>query len=91
MTEKKPYSPPQLYEVPLDQNQAILTACSLTTMSVAAGALFGTGCRVNGNCETAMCAGGGAGGGGSAGGCKQSSIGLVFCGVTCHDQGVRTS
>ena len=85
MTEKKPYSPPQLYEVPLDQNQAILTACSLTTMSVAAGALFGTGCRVNGNCETAMC------GGGSPGGCKKSSLGLVFCGVTCHDSGVRAS
>ena len=33
MTEKKPYSPPQLYEVTLDQEQAILTACSLTTMT----------------------------------------------------------
>ena len=84
MTEKKPYSPPQLYEVTLDQEQAILTACSLTTMSVAAG--VGTnGCRVSGNCETAMC------GGGSAGGCKRSSLGLVFCGVTCHDSGIRAS
>ena len=84
MTEKKPYSPPQLYEVTLDQEQAILTACSLTTMTIAAG--VGTnGCRVNGRCETAMC------GGGSAGGCKRSNLGLVFCGVTCHDMGIRAS
>jgi hypothetical protein len=84
MAEKKFYSPPQLYEVTLDQEQAILTACSLTTMSIAAGAGL-NGCRVNGNCETAMC------GGGSVGGCKRSSLGLVFCGVTCHDSGVRAS
>ena len=84
MTEKKPYSPPQLYEVTLDQEQAILTACSLTTMSIAAGT--GTnGCRVNGRCETAMC------GAGSAGGCKRSSLGLVCCGETCHDSGNRAS
>ncbi|MBI3355405.1 MAG: hypothetical protein HY038_01280 [Nitrospirae bacterium] len=83
MTEKKSYSPPQLYEVTLDQEQAILTACSLTTVSVAAGA--GTnGCRVNGRCESPMC-------GGSAGGCKRSSLVLVCGGVTCHDSGVRAS
>jgi hypothetical protein len=83
MTEKKTYSTPVLYEVPLDHEQAILTACSLTTMSVAAG--NGTnGCRVNGRCESAMC-------GGSAGGCKRSSLGLVCSGVTCHDSGVRAS
>jgi hypothetical protein len=84
MTEKKTYSTPVLYEVPLDHEQAILTACSLTTMSVAAGAGL-NGCRANGRCETAMC------GGGSVGGCKRSSLGLVFCGVTCHDSGVRAS
>jgi len=83
MTEKKPYSPPQLYEVTLDQEQAILTACSLTTVSIAAGT--GTnGCRVNGRCESASC-------GGSAGGCKRSSIALVCSGVTCHDMGNRAS
>lgn len=83
MTEKKPYSPPQLYEVTLDQEQAILTACSLTTVSIAAGT--GTnGCRVNGRCESAMC-------GGSAGGCKRSNIALVCSGVTCHDSGNRAS
>ena len=84
MTEKKTYSTPVLYEVPLDHEQAILTACSLTTMSAAAGALIGTGCRVNGRCESAMC-------GGSAGGCKQSSLALVCGGVTCHDMGTRAS
>ena len=80
MTEKKPYSPPQLYEVTLDQEQAILTACSLTTMSIAAGAGV-NGCRVNGLCEPP----------GSAGGCKRSSVAFVVMGVTCHDSGVRAS
>ena len=84
MAEKKSYSPPQLYEVTLDQEQAILTACSLTTMTIAAGVGV-VGCRVNGNCEGPMC------GGGSAGGCKRSTLGLVFCGVTCHDSGTRAS
>ena len=83
MTEKKLYSPPQLYEVTLDQEQAILTACSLTTMSVAAGAGL-NGCRANGVCESAMC-------GGSAGGCKRSSLALMCGGQTCHDSGVRAS
>jgi hypothetical protein len=83
MTEKKPYSPPQLYEVTLDQEQAILTACSLTATSIAAGT--GTnGCRVNGRCESAMC-------GGTAGGCKRSNIALVCGGQTCHDMGTRAS
>ena len=84
MTEKKTFSTPVLYEVPLDHEQAILTACSLTTMSIAAGVGM-NGCRTSGRCETAMC------GGGSPGGCKRSSLGAVFCGVTCHDSGVRSS
>lgn len=80
MTEKKPYSSPQLYKVTLDQEQAILTACSLTTMSIAAG--IGTnGCRTSGACEPP----------GSAGGCKRSSVALVVMGVTCHDMGIRAS
>lgn len=33
MNEKKPYSPPELYRVELDQEQAILSACSLRTSS----------------------------------------------------------
>ena len=81
MTEKKTYSTPVLYEVPLDHEQAILTACSLTTMSAAAGALIGTGCRVSGKCEPP----------GSAGGCKRSNVALVVSGVTCHDMGIRAS
>jgi hypothetical protein len=83
MTERKPYSPPVLYEVPLDHEQAILTACSLTTMSVAAGVGM-NGCRTSGRCESAMC-------GGSPGGCKRSSLALACGGVTCHDSGVRSS
>ena len=81
MAEKKHYSPPQLYEVTLDQEQAILTACSLSAgASIAAG--VGTmGCRVNGRCEPP----------GSAGGCKRSSVALVVSGVTCHDMGIRAS
>ena len=31
MNEKKAYVSPQLFEVPLDQDQAILTACSTAT------------------------------------------------------------
>ena len=83
MIEKKTYSTPVLYEVPLDHEQAILTACSLTTMAVAAGIGL-NGCRVSGRCETKAC-------GGSAGGCKRSSLALVCGGVTCHDSGVRAS
>jgi hypothetical protein len=85
MTERKPYSSPILYEVPLDHEQAILTACSLTTMAVAAGIGL-NGCRVNGRCETNV-----AGCTGSPGGCKRSSVGLTCMGVTCHDSGVRAS
>jgi hypothetical protein len=80
MTDKKPYSSPQLYEVPLDQEQAILTACSLTTMSIAAG-VGANGCRASGICEPP----------GSAGGCKRSNVALVSMGVTCHDMGIRAS
>ena len=31
MNEKKPYSPPELYRVELNQEQAILSACSIMT------------------------------------------------------------
>jgi hypothetical protein len=85
MTERKPYISPVLYEVPLDHEQAILTACSMTTMSIAAGT-GNVGCRVNGKCETNV-----AGCTGSPGGCKRSSLGLTCMGVTCHDSGIRAS
>ncbi|OGW47924.1 MAG: hypothetical protein A2V62_09685 [Nitrospirae bacterium RBG_19FT_COMBO_58_9] len=35
MTEKKSYSPPQLFRVELNQEQAILSACSIMTTSAA--------------------------------------------------------
>jgi hypothetical protein len=39
MLEKKPYSPPQLFRVELNQEQAILSACSLTASSPMAGGM----------------------------------------------------
>lgn len=45
MTEKKPYSQPQLFRVELNQEQAILSACSLGTTSAAAGG--NAGCKPN--------------------------------------------
>ena len=45
MTKKKPYSQPQLFRVELNQEQAILSACSLTTTSATNGG--GTACRSN--------------------------------------------
>jgi hypothetical protein len=43
MTEKKPYTRPQLFRVELNQEQAILSACSLTTMTAGQGG--NGGCR----------------------------------------------
>jgi hypothetical protein len=43
MTEKKPYSQPQLFRVELSQEQAILSACSLMTTSASNGGAGG--CR----------------------------------------------
>ena len=37
MTEKKPYSQPQLFRVELNQEQAILSACSLLATNPMAG------------------------------------------------------
>jgi hypothetical protein len=37
MTEKKPYSPPQVFRVELNQEQAILSACSLTASNPMTG------------------------------------------------------
>jgi hypothetical protein len=39
MTEKKPYSQPQLFRVELNQEQAILSACSLSASNPMAGGM----------------------------------------------------
>lgn len=46
MTKKKPYIQPQLFRVELNQEQAILSACSLSTTAVANGG--GASCRTPG-------------------------------------------
>ena len=76
MAQKKSYSPPQLFRVELNQEQAILSACSLTTMSALANSLL-NGCRASGQCEPP----------GSPGGCKKSNVG----GGACRDSGPRLS
>ena len=48
MTEKKRYVSPQLFRIELSQEQAILSACSLTTTSASQGG--NGGCRPN-NCK----------------------------------------
>lgn len=48
MTEKKPYSQPQLFRIELNHEQAILSACSLTTTSASQSG--NGGCRPN-NCK----------------------------------------
>jgi hypothetical protein len=37
MSEKKPYDSPQIFQVELNPEQAILTACSITATSLANG------------------------------------------------------
>jgi hypothetical protein len=37
MPDKKPYTPPQVFRVDLNQEQAILSACSLTASNLMAG------------------------------------------------------
>lgn len=49
MSDKKPYSPPQLFRVELNHDQAILASCSLMSMNAMAGAT-GVGC-VNMGCK----------------------------------------
>ncbi len=81
MSEKKPYVPPQLYEVALDQEQAILATCSLATMSVSGGG--NVGCRAPSGCSMYPSA--------SPSGCKRSVLPAVYMGSTCHDSGPRAS
>ncbi len=55
MTEKKPYSQPQLFRVELNQEQAILSACSLSASNPMAGGMD-VSCRA-GACKKAAGAG----------------------------------
>ncbi len=81
MSNKKPYEPPQLFEVALDHEQAILSSCSILTSSLSAGGT--TGCRAPSGCMSYPNA--------DPTGCKRSSIPVVYMGQTCHDSGVRAS
>lgn len=81
MNEKKPYTPPQLFEVTLDQEQAILAACSLATMSTSAGGTVG--CRPPRGCRMYP--------GANPAGCKRSVLPVTWMGQTCHDSGPRAS
>lgn len=45
MSAKKPYSPPQIFQVELNHEQAILTACSLTATTLRLGDAR-TGCEL---------------------------------------------
>lgn len=55
MTEKKPYSQPQLFRIELNQEQAILSACSLSASNPMAGGAD-VSCRA-GACKRAAGAG----------------------------------
>ena len=55
MSDKKPYSPPQLFRVELNHDQAILASCSLSSGGMMAGAT-GLGC-VSGGCKIGSAAG----------------------------------
>lgn len=54
MTEKKPYTAPAIFRVELNQEQAIVTACSLLATNAMNGG--GSFCR-QGNCKNASTAG----------------------------------
>ncbi|MCS6293210.1 MAG: hypothetical protein H8J66_09055 [Nitrospira sp.] len=81
MNQKKPYVSPQLFEVPLDQEQAILTSCSTATIATSAGG--NNGCRAPSGCSNYP--------GASPLGCKRSVIPITYMGATCHDSGPRAS
>jgi hypothetical protein len=51
MTNKKAYRAPQLVRVALNQQQAILSVCTVTAMTVQAGG--GMNCRTQTNCKRA--------------------------------------
>jgi len=49
MTTRKPYRPPQVVRVELNPDQAILSVCSVTAMTMKQGG--GTSCRTPNNCK----------------------------------------
>lgn len=49
--DKKPYSPPQLFRVELNQEQAILGTCSTTTTTVNQGGNGGCRPAARGGCK----------------------------------------
>jgi hypothetical protein len=81
MDDKKAYTQPHLYEVALDQEQAILATCSLATMSASAGG--SVGCRPPTGCTNYPNV--------SPTGCKRSVLPATYMGRTCHDSGPRAS
>ncbi len=81
MSGKKLYTPPQVYEVALDHEQAILSQCSLFATATSAGGT--NGCRSFTGCSNYPSA--------NPMGCKRSVIPLTYMGSVCHDQGVRPS
>lgn len=78
MSDRKPYSSPQIFQVELNHEQAVISACSVGTTGVAAGTGL-NGCRASGVCE-------GPPNNGTAGGCKRSSLP-----TTCSNRGPRAS
>lgn len=66
MSEKKPYSPPQIFQVELNQEQAILAACATAATTFSdSGAGRGSTCRSGGsgtsNCRRSSSGGGNSG------------------------------
>lgn len=55
MNEKKPYTPPQIFSVELNHEQAVLSACSITFGNAMVGG-GGGGCRAGG-CKFGMVGG----------------------------------
>lgn len=47
MNDKKPYTPPQIFNVELNHEQAVLSGCSTTASNAMAGGAGG-GCRAGG-------------------------------------------
>ena len=58
MTEKKPYSPPQIFEVELNQEQAILALCSTTATTISNRGTLGCSGSGGSNCRRSTSSGG---------------------------------
>lgn len=55
MNDKKPYTPPQVFSVELNHEQAVLSACSTMSANAMVGG-GGGGCR-SGDCKFGMAGG----------------------------------